>query len=115
MLGLLFIFKNDFFYLIQIMIPEVDISMKKIMIPVFIGGFLWQLALIIHKPLEIEERTLIMVFCIIFSLVTNLIGNIFFLPKFGVSATAYTMIFSASIYILLSILFSNSFRNFLRR
>ena len=91
------------------------ITMKKIMIPVFIGGFLWQLALIIHKPLEIEERTLIMVFCIIFSLLTNLIGNRFFLPKFGVSATAYTMIFSASIYILLSILFSNSFRNFLRR
>ena len=108
-------FNDEFFYLIQIMIPEVDTSMKEIMIPIFIGGFLWQLALVLHKPLEIEERTLIMVFCIMFSLVTNLIGNIFFLPKFGILATAYTMIFSASIYILSSILFSNSFRNFIRR
>tara|TARA_B100000579_G_scaffold390927_1_gene365773 strand:- start:6066 stop:6359 length:294 start_codon:yes stop_codon:yes gene_type:complete len=97
------------------MIPELDNSMKEIMIPIFIGGFLWQLALVVHKPLEIEERTLVMVFCLFFSLVTNLIGNILFLPKFGILATAYTMILSALIYILSSILFSNSFRNFIRK
>ena len=110
----LIIFKDDFFYLIQIMIPELDNSMKEIMIPIFIGGFLWQLALIFHKPLEVEERTLTMVCCIVFSLATNLIGNIYFLPKFGILATAYTMIFSASIYIVSSIFYSNSFRNFIK-
>ena len=110
-----YFFKNDFFYLIQIMIPEIDVSMKEIIIPIFIGGFLWQLALVLHKPLEIEERTLIMVVCIMFSLVANLIGNVFFLPKFGILATAYTMIFTASIYILSSIIFSKSFRNFIRK
>ena len=110
-----YFFKEDFFYLIQIMIPEIDVSMKEIIIPIFIGGFLWQLALVLHKPLEIEERTLIMVVCIMFSLVANLIGNIFFLPKFGILVTAYTMIFSASIYILSSIIFSKSFRNFIRK
>jgi O-antigen/teichoic acid export membrane protein len=115
MLISLFIFKDDFFYLILIMIPELDNSMKEIMIPIFIGGFLWQLALVVHKPLEIEERTLVMVCCLVFSLVTNIIGNILFLPKFGILATAYTMIFSALIYILSSILFSNSFRNFIRK
>ena len=110
-----YFFKEDFFYFIQIMIPGIDSSMKEIIIPIFIGGFLWQLALVLHKPLEIEERTLIMVFCIMFSLVTNLIGNIFFLPKFGIIATAYTMISTASIYILSSILFCKSFRNFIKR
>jgi len=110
-----YFFKEDFFYFIQIMIPGIDSSMKEIIIPIFIGGFLWQLALVLHKPLEIEERTLIMVVCIMFSLVANLIGNIFFLPKFGILATAYTMIFSASIYILSSIIFSKSFRNFIRK
>ena len=110
-----YFFKNDFFYLIQIMIPEIDVSMKEIIIPIFIGGFLWQLALVLHKPLEIEERTLIMVVCIMFSLVANLIGNVFFLPKFGILATAYTMISTASIYILSSILFCKSFRNFIKR
>tara|TARA_B100001142_G_scaffold279723_1_gene290523 strand:- start:473 stop:1729 length:1257 start_codon:yes stop_codon:yes gene_type:complete len=111
----LLVFNDNFFYLITIMIPELDASMKEIMIPIFIGGFLWQLALVLHKPLEIEERTLIMVVCIMFSLVINLIVNIFFLPKFGIIATAYTMILSASIYILSSILLSTSFRNFIRR
>ena len=104
-----------FFYLIQIMLPELDASMKEIMIPIFIGGVLWQLALVLHKPLESEERTLIMVFCIVFSVLINLIGNIFFLPKFGILATAYTMIISASIYIVSTILYSNSFRNFIER
>tara|TARA_B100001758_G_C18393352_1_gene604349 strand:- start:1902 stop:2195 length:294 start_codon:yes stop_codon:yes gene_type:complete len=97
------------------MIPGLDNSMKEIMIPLFIGGFLWQLALVLHKPLEIEERTLVMVCCIMFSLATNLIGNIYFLPRFGIIATAYTMIFSASIYLVSSILYSNSFRNFIER
>ena len=79
------------------------------MIPIFLGGFLWQLALVIHKPLEIEERTLTMVGCIMFSLVINIIGNLFFLPIFGIIATAYTMIISAFTYIIFSILLSKSF------
>ena len=115
MLVPLYLYMDYFFYLIQIMIPELDNSMKEIMIPLFIGGFLWQLALVLHKPLEIEERTLVMVCCIMFSLATNLIGNIYFLPRFGIIATAYTMILSASIYIVSTILYSNSFRNFIER
>ena len=111
----LFIFKDSFFYLIQAMIPELDNSMKKIMIHIFIGGFLWQIALVLHKPLEIEERTLIMVVCIIFSLLINLIGNIYFLPKFGILATGYIMIISALTYIISSILFSKSFRKLKKR
>ena len=109
------IFKDSFFYLIQTMIPELDNSMNKIMIHIFIGGFLWQIALVLHKPLEIEERTLIMVVCIIFSLLINLIGNIYFLPKFGILATGYIMIISALTYIISSILFSKSFRKLKKR
>ena len=109
------IFKDSFFYLIQTMIPELDNSMNKIMIHIFIGGFLWQIALVLHKPLEIEERTLIMVVCIILSLLINLIGNIYFLPKFGILATGYIMIVSALTYIISSILFSKSFRQLHKR
>ena len=108
-------FKDSFFYLIQTMIPELDNSMNKIMIHIFIGGFLWQIALVLHKPLEIEEQTLIMVVCIILSLLINLIGNIYFLPKFGILATGYIMIVSASTYIISSILFSKSFRKLKKR
>ena len=105
----LLIFKDFIFSFIQAIIPQLDNSMKGIMIPIFLGGFLWQLALVLHKPLEIEERTLTMVGCIMFSLVINIIGNLFFLPIFGIIATAYTMIISAFTYIIFSILFSKSF------
>ena len=108
----LVLFKDSFFYFIQSMIPELDVSMKEIMIPIFIGGFLWQLALLLHKPLEIQERTWVMVGCILCSLIANITGNILFLPKFGIIATVYTMIISALIYIISSVLFSNSFYNF---
>ena len=105
----LLIFKDSIFSFIQTMIPQLDNSMKKIMIPIFLGGFLWQLALVLHKPLEIEERTLTMVGCIMVSLVINIIGNLFFLPIFGIIATAYTMIISAFTYIIFSILLSKTF------
>ena len=105
----LLIFKDSIFSFIQAIIPQLDNSMKGIMIPIFLGGFLWQLALVLHKPLEIEERTLTMVGCIMFSLVINIIGNLFFLPIFGIIATAYTMIISAFTYIIFSILLSKTF------
>ena len=105
----LLIFKDSIFSFIQAIIPQLDNSMKKIMIPIFLGGFLWQLALVLHKPLEIEERTLTMVGCIMVSLVINIIGNLFFLPIFGIIATAYTMIISAFTYIIFSILLSKTF------
>jgi hypothetical protein len=105
----LLIFKDFIFSFIQAIIPQLDNSMKGIMIPIFLGGFLWQLALVLHKPLEIEERTLSMVGCIMVSLVINIIGNLFFLPIFGIIATAYTMIISAFTYIIFSILLSKTF------
>ena len=115
MLIILFFLKDYIFSLIQLMIPQLDKSLKEIMIPIFLGGFLWQLALILHKPLEIEERTLVMVGCILFSVIINIVGNFIFLPKFGIIATAYAMIFSASSYIILSIILSKSFISISRK
>ena len=109
MLIILIIFKNYIFSSIQLLIPNLDKSMKEILIPIFIGGFFWQLALVVHKPLELEERTLTMVGCILISAIINIVGNYFFLPIFGIKATAYTMIFSAATYIILSIIISKSF------
>ena len=115
LLIILFFFKNSIFSIIQLMIPLLDESMKGIMIPIFLGGFLWQLALVLHKPLEIEERTFTMVGCILPSVIINIVGNFFFLPIFGILATAYTMIVSALTYILFSILLSKSFFTFINK
>jgi O-antigen/teichoic acid export membrane protein len=104
------LFKDPLFIVIEKLVPNIDGSMQSILLPLFIGGFLWQFALLAHKPLEIEERTIIMVICILSAVLINLLGNLIFLPQFGVIATAYTMIASASIYIILSWVFSNKIK-----
>jgi len=107
----LLIFHTQVFIIIQKLVPQLDNSMKSILIPLFIGGFLWQFALIAHKPLEIEERTKTMLICILCSVLINIVGNYIFLPHYGLIATAYTMILSALVYILSSVLLSKSFQN----
>jgi len=67
-----------------------------------VGGFIWQFALLIHKPLELLKKTHLMLFAIILSLIVNLVGNILFLPKLGLIATAYTYVASGIVYILFS-------------
>ena len=48
--------------------------------------------------MELKEQTMFMVIAIIPSLIINLIGNNYFLPKFGGIATAYTAFFSSLAY-----------------
>jgi O-antigen/teichoic acid export membrane protein len=71
-----------------------------------VGGFLWQFALLCHKPLEMDQRTGLMVVLMLGALIINLLGNIIYLPRYGIIATAYTYIASAFVYILSNIYFS---------
>jgi len=69
------------------------------------AGFLWQVSLLLHKPLELKEKPIKMVWAIVFALGIAIVGNGIFLPKLGVIATAYSSIASASVYILMIIFF----------
>ena len=76
--------------------------------PLAIGGFIWQFGLLIHKPLELNQQTHLMLAAMIIAVVVNLIGNIFFLPQYGLIATAYTYFVSGTVYILFTIMFSRT-------
>tara|TARA_B100000945_G_scaffold181183_1_gene145186 strand:+ start:397 stop:1683 length:1287 start_codon:yes stop_codon:yes gene_type:complete len=80
-----------------------------LLIPLLIGGFIWQFALLIHKPLELNKSTHLMLISIAIALIVNLLGNIMFLPKYGLIATAYTFVLSGTVYIISSIILSISF------
>ena len=80
-----------------------------LLIPLLIGGFIWQFALLIHKPIELNKKTYLMLISIAIALIVNLFGNIVFLPKYGLIATAYTFILSGILYITSSIIISISF------
>jgi len=99
------LFEEQFFNLSLILIPELSSEFLSLGIPIFISGFLWQISLLVHKPLELTEKPLKMVWAIIAALVVAVVGNIIFLPRIGVIATAYSSIASASVYIIIIILF----------
>jgi O-antigen/teichoic acid export membrane protein len=100
-----YVFESQFFELSLFLIPDLNSDFKSLGIPLLISGFLWQVSLLIHKPLELKENPIKMVWAIVFALAVAIIGNGIFLPKLGVIATAYSSIASASVYILMIIFF----------
>ena len=102
------IFTDQIFSLLMVALPELSISYSYLLMPILIGGFLWQFALLCHKPLEMEQRTKLMVVLMLAALCVNLIGNIVYLPHYGIIATAYTYMASAGVYIIAVIYFSRN-------
>ncbi len=64
-----------------------------------VGGFLWQLALLIHKPLEIAQRTGAMLGAMASVVALNVMACLVFIPRFGYEAASYILVFSAGSYI----------------
>ena len=95
-------FDKYIFLLIESAIPQFNYKYKELILPLFAAGFLWQLSLLTHKMLELKEKTKFMVIALIPSLIINIIGNIIFLPKMGLVATAYTALFSSLLYCIIT-------------
>jgi len=103
------VFKDQWLLLLFAVFPDLDSALINIIIPIMFGGFLWQFALLVHKPLEVREKSKLMLIFIFLSIAVNIIGNMVFLPKVGVIATAYTMVVSGGVYLLFTMLASSRF------
>ena len=108
LMAIVTMFTDQIFSLLMVVLPELNISYSYLLIPILIGGFLWQFALLCHKPLEMDQRTKLMVVLMLAALCVNLIGNIVYLPHYGIIATAYTYMASAGVYIISVIYFSRN-------
>ncbi len=64
-----------------------------------LGGFLWQIALLVHKPLEIMQRTKTMLFGMLGVVLIECAGNYLLVPRFGVNAVVYVFVLGALAYI----------------
>jgi O-antigen/teichoic acid export membrane protein len=85
------------------------------MLPVlFVGGFLWQLALLVHKPLEIEQRTGAMLSAMAAVVALNVAACFQFIPRFGYPAAGYILALSACSYIAFTLCLTRfgAFRRF---
>ncbi len=72
-----------------------------LVMPIFIGAFLWTISMLIHKPIELSGKTYIMLIAVILALIANVAGNIVFIPIYGVIAAAYTTIAGSLIYLII--------------
>ena len=106
LMAVVYIFTDNIFNMLMVILPDLNVSYSFLLMPILVGGFLWQFALLCHKPLEMDQRTKLMLLLMLAALCVNLIGNIVYLPHYGIIATAYTYIASATVYIITTIYFS---------
>lgn len=71
-----------------------------IVLPLAVGGFLWQVCLLSHKPLEILCQTKRMLAGILAALAINVAGNWLLVPKYGYRVSAYLTVASSAVYLL---------------
>jgi len=86
-----------------------DSNSVNLVLPIFIGAFLWTISMLIHKPIELSGKTYIMLIAVILALIVNFVGNVLFIPVYGVIVAAYTTIIGSVVYlfiILIALLFN---------
>jgi len=88
-------------WLAHLILGRANLEAARAILPLALGGFLWQFALLAHKPLEILCRTKRMLLGITAALALNVTGNFILVPRFGLVASAYLSAATACLYLLL--------------
>lgn len=100
-----FIFRSFFIEHI-VGLPKTNATLG-LVLPIMIGAFVWQLGMLMHKPLEFQLKTKKMLLFVSISLVINIILNMVFIPIYGVIFAAYSTLVSALIYLILNLIVLN--------
>lgn len=100
---LVIIFKKQFLGLL--IEGEVNAN-SNFVIYIAIASFLWQLALIVQKPMEMSFKTLNMLFFIIISVLIHFLVVKFFILKFGLVLVPISLGLSALLYNLMIVIYT---------
>jgi O-antigen/teichoic acid export membrane protein len=74
-----------------------------LVLPLAVGGFLWQISYLAHKPLELLCLTKRMLAAMIVALMVSAGGNYLFIPAYGYTAAAYVAIAAPLAYLLATV------------
>lgn len=87
-------------------------STASLVLPLAMGGFLWQVSYFVHKPLELMCRTKRMLSAMIVALMVSVGGNYIFIPVYGFTAAAYVAIAAPLAYLVAAVALTpmNEFR-----
>ncbi len=75
------------------------------------SAFLWQISMLLHKPLELLLKPRLMLIALIAALTVNAVANIIFVPMWGYPASAVISLVSVITYIIVIFAFLFRFRN----
>lgn len=78
-------------------------SSSSLVLPLAIGGFLWQISYLAHKPLELMCLTKRMLSAMIVALIVSVGGNYLLIPVYGYTAAAYVAIAAPLAYLIAAI------------
>jgi len=84
----------------RVVLGKTNSGAVEIVLPLAVGGFLWQVCLLSHKPLEILCQTRRMLAGMLVALATNIGGNWLLVPRYGYRASAYLTVASSTVYLL---------------
>jgi O-antigen/teichoic acid export membrane protein len=85
----------------RLVLGKASAGAAPIVAPLAVGGFLWQVSLLAHKPLEILCQTRRMLAGILVAIAVNVVGNWLLVPRFGYRAPAYLTVASSASYLLM--------------
>ena len=85
----------------RLVLGKANAGAAGIVLPLAMGGLLWQVCLLSHKPLEILCQTKRMLAGIAVALTVNVAGNWLLVPRYGYRASAYLTVASSAAYLLL--------------
>lgn len=88
-------------YIVEIILGAPDAGAEKIVLPIAAGSFIWQIAMLAHKPMELRMSTRMMVLFVSIAMASNIAGNVVLLPLYGYVAAAYTTVAGSLIYLAL--------------
>ena len=97
-------------WLVSLILGTTSAEVRQLVLPLACGGALWQMALLVHKPLEMMANTRLMLVFMVMALLVCLILNLVGLPRFGPIAAAYANLASAAVYLLLCGSYAQRFR-----
>jgi O-antigen/teichoic acid export membrane protein len=106
-----FILLKDIFY-VRILHLSIQVP-AALSVAIFCSAFIWQAAMIIHKPLELLLKQNLMIIGIGASLAVNIIANFLLVPRYGLIAAAFVSLGSVLVYITIVLIFI--LRNLSRR
>ncbi len=96
------IFKN----LVYTHLLHLQVNKELLVSAALIGSaFLWQAAMLLHKPLELLLKPRLMLIAIVFALIVNALANLIFVPVFGYPASAVISLASVITYIIVIFVF----------